>query len=74
MFCKCPSTYGAEPNSLICPICLAMPGTKKQPQILLDMATSKIALGKTRLAFNNLMAISCAFSASNINNIGLINL
>ena len=34
------------------PICLAMPGTKKQPQILLDMATSRIALGKTRLAFN----------------------
>ena len=34
------------------PICLAMPGTKKQPQILLDMATSRIALGKTRVAFN----------------------
>ena len=26
MFCKCPSTYGAIPNSLTCPICLAMPG------------------------------------------------
>ena len=34
------------------PICLAMPGTKKQPQVLLDMATSRIALGKTRVAFN----------------------
>jgi len=34
------------------PICLAMPGTKKQPKILLDMATSRIALGKTRVAFN----------------------
>ena len=26
MFCQCPSSYGAEPNSLVCPICLAMPG------------------------------------------------
>jgi uncharacterized oxidoreductase len=34
------------------PICLAMPGTKKQPHILLDMATSKIAMGKARIAFN----------------------
>jgi len=34
------------------PICLAMPGTKKQPVILLDMATSKIALGKARVAYN----------------------
>ena len=33
------------------PICLAMPGTKKQPHILLDMATSKIAMGKARIAF-----------------------
>ncbi|MBC8259760.1 MAG: malate/lactate/ureidoglycolate dehydrogenase [SAR324 cluster bacterium] len=40
------------------PICLAMPGTKKQPPapdvpaVLLDMATSRIALGKTRVALN----------------------
>ena len=27
MFCRCPSKYGAEPNSLICPICLALPGS-----------------------------------------------
>ena len=39
------------------PICLAMPGTKKQPQILLDMATSRIALGKTRVAFNKCQSL-----------------
>ena len=32
--------------------CLAMPGTEKQPPVLLDMATSRIALGKARVAFN----------------------
>ena len=34
------------------PICLAMPGTEKQPPVLLDMATSRIALGKARVALN----------------------
>ena len=34
------------------PICLAMPGSQKQPPVLLDMATSCIALGKTRVALN----------------------
>ena len=27
IFCSCPTTFGAEPNSHICPICTAMPGT-----------------------------------------------
>ena len=27
MFCRCISSYGLEPNSLTCPICLAMPGS-----------------------------------------------
>jgi len=34
------------------PICFAMPGSEKQPPVLLDMATSRIALGKARVAFN----------------------
>ena len=34
------------------PICLAMPGTEKQAPVLLDMATSRIALGKARVALN----------------------
>ena len=27
IFCSCPTTFGAEPNTQICPICTAMPGT-----------------------------------------------
>jgi len=26
IFCSCPNTFGAEPNSLICPVCTGMPG------------------------------------------------
>ena len=34
------------------PICMAMPATDATPALLLDMATSKIALGKARVALN----------------------
>ncbi|NJL26669.1 MAG: Asp-tRNA(Asn)/Glu-tRNA(Gln) amidotransferase subunit GatB [Thermoanaerobaculia bacterium] len=27
MFCRCPNLFGAEPNTLICPVCLGYPGT-----------------------------------------------
>lgn len=27
IFCKCPTKFGAEPNTQVCPICMAMPGT-----------------------------------------------
>ncbi len=26
-FCGCPTTFGSEPNTNVCPICLGMPGT-----------------------------------------------
>jgi aspartyl-tRNA(Asn)/glutamyl-tRNA(Gln) amidotransferase subunit B len=26
VFCSCPSTYGAEPNTQACPVCLGLPG------------------------------------------------
>lgn len=31
MFCSCPNRYGAEPNTLICPICMGYPGTLPVP-------------------------------------------
>lgn len=31
MFCKCPNTYGEEPNSVVCPVCLGYPGTLPVP-------------------------------------------
>jgi len=34
------------------PVCMAMPGTKNTEPILLDMATSKIPMGKARVAMN----------------------
>jgi hydroxycarboxylate dehydrogenase B len=34
------------------PVCMAMPATSATPALLLDMATSKIALGKARVAMN----------------------
>lgn len=30
LFCGCPTTFGAEPNSQVCPVCLGMPGTLPQ--------------------------------------------
>ena len=27
IFCSCPTTFGAKPNTQTCPICMAMPGT-----------------------------------------------
>jgi len=43
---------GADARLLTNPICFAMPGTDNNPEVLLDMATSKIALGKARVAMN----------------------
>lgn len=34
------------------PVCMAMPATATTPAVILDMATSKIALGKARVALN----------------------
>lgn len=33
MFCKCPNTYGAEPNTVVCPVCMGYPGTLPVPNI-----------------------------------------
>ncbi len=27
IFCSCPTTFGADPNTQVCPVCLGMPGT-----------------------------------------------
>jgi len=34
------------------PVCIAMPGTDRTPPLLLDMATSAVAMGKVRVARN----------------------
>ena len=41
---------GTRARLLTNPVCFAMPATERHPAALLDMATSKIALGKARVA------------------------
>ena len=43
---------GADARYGTNPVCIAMPGGETSEPILLDMATSKIALGKVRVAMN----------------------
>ena len=31
MFCSCANKFGAEPNTLVCPVCLGYPGTLPVP-------------------------------------------
>ena len=41
---------GAEARFVTNPVCIAVPGTEATPPTVLDMATSRIALGKARVA------------------------
>jgi uncharacterized oxidoreductase len=43
---------GSDPRFSTNPVCIALPGTDRQPPLLLDMATSAIAMGKVRVARN----------------------
>src|SRR5204862_3320505 len=43
---------GTDARFVTNPICIALPGTDRQPPLLLDMATSAIAMGKVRVAKN----------------------
>ena len=41
---------GTDGRFVTNPVCVAVPGTENTPPVLLDMATSKIAVGKARVA------------------------
>ncbi len=57
MFCGCPTTFGAAPNSQTCPICQGMPGT------LPVINRRAIEFGtRTALAFNCRINASCRFA------------
>jgi uncharacterized oxidoreductase len=43
---------GTDARFVTNPVCIALPGTDRQPSLLLDMATSAIAMGKVRVAKN----------------------
>jgi len=60
MFCGCPTTFGAEPNSQVCPVCLGLPGA-------LPVLNAKGLEGAVRigLALNCTIADWCRFARKN---------
>jgi aspartyl-tRNA(Asn)/glutamyl-tRNA(Gln) amidotransferase subunit B len=60
MFCGCPTTFGAEPNSQTCPVCLGLPGSLPVVNRLAIEYTIKIGL-----ALNCTIASWCRFARKN---------
>ncbi|KWW99602.1 Asp-tRNA(Asn)/Glu-tRNA(Gln) amidotransferase subunit GatB [Carbonactinospora thermoautotrophica] len=60
MFCGCPTGFGAEPNSQVCPTCLGLPGSL--PVVNEKAVESAIRIG---LALNCEIAQWCRFSRKN---------
>jgi aspartyl-tRNA(Asn)/glutamyl-tRNA(Gln) amidotransferase subunit B len=52
MFCSCPTTFGAEPNTQVCPVCLGLPGSL--PVVNQAAVESAIRIG---------LALNCAITA-----------
>ncbi len=51
MFCSCPTAFGAEPNTQVCPVCLALPGS-------LPVVNRKAVEGAIRLG----LALNCSIA------------
>jgi aspartyl-tRNA(Asn)/glutamyl-tRNA(Gln) amidotransferase subunit B len=60
LFCGCSTTFGAEPNSQVCPVCLGLPGSL--PVLNRTAVESAIRLG---LALNCTIAEWCRFARKN---------
>ncbi|MDQ3402577.1 MAG: Asp-tRNA(Asn)/Glu-tRNA(Gln) amidotransferase subunit GatB [Actinomycetota bacterium] len=60
MFCGCPTGFGAEPNTQVCPICLGLPGAL--PVVNAVAVESAIRIG---LALNCEIAQWCRFARKN---------
>ena len=59
-FCGCATSFGAEPNTHVCPVCLGMPGVLP----VLNQEMVEYAL-KTALALNCQIAGYCKFDRKN---------
>ena len=60
MFCGCPTAFGAEPNTQVCPVCLGLPGAL--PVVNRTAVESAIRIG---LALNCTIAPWCRFARKN---------
>jgi aspartyl-tRNA(Asn)/glutamyl-tRNA(Gln) amidotransferase subunit B len=60
MFCGCPTTFGAEPNTHVCPVCLGLPGSLPVANKASIEATIRIGL-----ALNCSIASWCRFARKN---------
>ncbi|MBB4908165.1 Asp-tRNA(Asn)/Glu-tRNA(Gln) amidotransferase subunit GatB [Actinophytocola algeriensis] len=60
MFCGCPTTFGAEPNTQVCPTCLGLPGSL--PVVNRVAVESAMRIG---LALNCEIAPWCRFARKN---------
>jgi aspartyl-tRNA(Asn)/glutamyl-tRNA(Gln) amidotransferase subunit B len=60
MFCGCPTTFGAEPNTQVCPVCLGLPGSLPVANKAAIEATIRIGL-----ALNCQIAGWCRFARKN---------
>ena len=60
MFCGCPTEFGAEPNTQVCPTCLGLPGA--MPVVNGKAVESAIRIG---LALNCEIADWCRFARKN---------
>jgi aspartyl-tRNA(Asn)/glutamyl-tRNA(Gln) amidotransferase subunit B len=60
MFCRCPVAFGGEPNTRVCPVCLALPGSLPVP----NRHAIELVL-KTALALNCKIAMHSIFHRKN---------
>jgi len=60
MFCGCPTEFGAEPNTQVCPVCLGLPGSLPVANRAAIEATIRIGL-----ALNCRIAEWCRFARKN---------
>ncbi|HEY9311653.1 Asp-tRNA(Asn)/Glu-tRNA(Gln) amidotransferase subunit GatB [Williamsia sp.] len=60
MFCGCPTTFGAEPNTQVCPVCIGLPGSL--PVVNETAIESAIRIG---LALNCSIRPSSTFARKN---------
>ena len=60
MFCSCPTAFGAESNTQVCPVCLGLPGS--MPVVNQAAVESTIRMG---LALNCSIAEWCRFARKN---------